>query len=194
MKDLNRKVTVILNEAKDLFLDSSAFGLRMTILCCLISMSGCGYTRQAALPEGVKTIYVQTVQNKIPVEKIYTYQPGLEMLISNNLVKRFKQDGNLQVVEKDKADAILETDLVAYDQDGLRFNNLETVEEYRLRMTVNLRLRDAKSSRIILEENEFTGDAEYFVSEIRSIGREEASQRAAERLARNVVDRIVEDW
>lgn len=156
--------------------------------------SGCGYTRQAALPEGVKTIYVETVKNKIPVEKIFAYHPGLEMSITNALVKRFRQDGNLQVVDQEDADAILETDLVLFDQEGLRFTNLESVEEFRLVMTVNFRLREAKSKKIILEENEFTGDAEYFVSEVRSIGREEAANRASERLARNMVDRVVEDW
>lgn len=160
----------------------------------VLNASGCGYTRNASLPQGVKKIYVQTVKNKIPVAKIYAYQPGLEMLISNNLVRRFNQDGNLKVVGQDDADAVLETDLTAYDQEGLRFNNLETVEEYRLLMTVNFRLKDAKTGRIILEETDFTGDAEYFVSDVRSTAREEASQRAAERLARNIVDRIVEDW
>ena len=40
----------------------------------------------------------------------------------------------------------------------------------------------------------FSGDAEYFVSDVRSVGREDASLRAVDRLARNIVDRIVEDW
>lgn len=166
----------------------------MPFLALFIASSGCGYTRQAALPEGVKTIYVQTVQNKIPVDRIYAYHPGLEMSITNALVKRFRQDGNLEVVDKDKADAILETDLVLFDQEGLRFTSLESVEEYRLVMTVNFKLRDTRSKKIIMEEVDFTGDAEYFVSEVRSIGREEAANRASERLARNMVDRIVEDW
>lgn len=164
------------------------------LMLFVLNAAGCGYTRQSTIPEGIQTIYVQTVQNKIPVNRIYAYQPGLEMLISNSLVKRFKQDGNLEVVPKDEADAILETDLVGYEQEGLRFNSLETVEEYRLLMKVDIRLVNAKTGKIILEEKEFSGDAEYFVSEVRSLGREEASKRAAERLARNVVDRIVEDW
>ncbi len=160
----------------------------------LISSSGCGYTQQAGLPENVKKIYVKTVLNKIPVDKIYAYQPGLEMSITNALVKRFRQDGNLQVVERKDADAILETDLTLFEQEGLRFTSLESVEEYRLVMTVNFRLKEAKSDKVLMEEQNFSGDAEYFVSEVRSIGREEAANRASERLARNMVDRVVEDW
>ena len=160
----------------------------------LTDFSGCGYNHQAALPENIKTIYVNTVLNKIPVDKISTYHPGLEMSITNALVKRFRQDGNLQVVEHKNADAILETDLILFEQEGLRFTSLESVEEYRLVMTVNFRLKDAKSGKIFMEEVNFSGDAEYFVSEVRSIGREEAANRASERLARNMVDRVVEDW
>ena len=161
----------------------------------LLTLSpGCGYNHQAALPEGVKTVYVNTVLNKIPVDKIYAYHPGLEMLITNALVKRFRQDGNLQVVERKDADVILETDLILFEQEGLRFTSLESVEEYRLLLTVNFRLKEAKSAKIIMEEQNFSGDAEYFVSEVRSIGREEAANRASEKLARNMVDRIVEDW
>ena len=160
----------------------------------LTGSSGCGYNHQAALPENVKKIYINTVLNKIPVSQIYAYQPGLEMAITNALVKRFRQDGNLQVVERKNADAILETDLILFDQEGLRFTSLESVEESRLVMTVNFRLKEAKSDKVLMEEKNFTGDAEYFISEVRSIGREEASNRASERLARNMVDRIVEDW
>lgn len=159
-----------------------------------VSVSGCGYSREAALPGGIKTVYVQTVRNIIPVEKIYAYHPGLEMAITNALVKRFRQDGNLQVVSRDKADVVLETDLVSFEQEGLRFTSLESVEEYRLVMKVNFRLKDAKSEKIIIEEDDFSGDADYFVSDVRSIGREEAANRASERLSRNMVDRIVEDW
>lgn len=172
----------------------SPFFILSFLAAFLIVSSGCGYTRQAALPEGIKTVYVQTVKNKIPVNKIYAYHPGLEMAITNALVKRFRQDGNLQVVDQDKADAILQTELTLFEQEGLRFTSLESVEEYRLVMTVNFKLVDTRSKKIILEETEFTGDAEYFVSEVRSIAREEAANRASEKLARNMVDRIVEDW
>ena len=157
-------------------------------------MNGCGYTQKSALPDTMKTIHVETVKNKIPVKKIYAYHPGLEMMISNEVVKRLNRDGNLKVMPKDKADVILETDITGFDQEGLRFNSLENVEEYRLLITVDIRLVEAATKKIIWEEKEFVGDADSFVSDVRSIAREEAAQRAVERLSKNIVDRIVEDW
>ena len=38
------------------------FGMAMIFL-----FNGCGYTRKAVLPEGIKTIYVDTVKNIVPV-------------------------------------------------------------------------------------------------------------------------------
>ena len=165
-----------------------------SILVFILTLSGCGYTQKAVLPENVKTIHVDTVKNAIPIERLFGYVPGLEISITNAIIKRLNRDGNLRVVPKEEADAVLESELVSFDQEGLRFNNLESVEEYRLYLVLAMRLRNVKTGQIIWEEPNFSGDAEYFVSGVRTIAREEAAQQAVERLARNVVDRVVEDW
>ena len=171
------------------------FKISAYCLVTLLFISGCGYTRKTTLPQDVKTIYVRTVLNKIPIEEIYSYHPGLEMGITKALIRRLNKDGNLKVAaSEDQADAILETDLVRFQQEGLRFNNLERVEEFRLYLVVALRLLNSKTREVIWEEPNFSGDSEYFVTDVRSVGREEGVQRAMDRLARNVVDRIVEDW
>lgn len=157
--------------------------------------SGCGYTQKTVLPKNIQSIYVDTVKNKIPLETMYTYVPGLEMQISNAITRRLEVDGNLKLVGKrEEADAVLETVLTGLEQGGTRFTSLESVEEYRMFMVVACRLLDPKSGEIIWEEGSFTGDAEYFVGTVRSIAREEGAKRAADQLARNIVDRIVEDW
>ena len=170
---------------------------KITVFFLVITLfvSGCGYTRKTVLPQGIETIYIRTVLNKIPIEDIYVYNPGLEMAITKAIIRRLNKDGNLKVAaSEDQADAILETDLVRFQQEGLRFNNLERVEEYRLYIVLALTLTNAKTKETIWREPAFSGDAEYFVSGVRSVGREEGVQRAIDRLARNVVDRIVEDW
>ena len=160
-----------------------------------ILLSGCaGYTRKTALPRNIKTIYVETVKNKLDIERVYAYQQGLEMDITNAVIRGLQQDGTLKVAEQGKADAILKTDLLAYEQEGLRFNQLESVQEYRLFIVVRLKLVDAKTGDLIWEEPNFTGDNEYYVTDITSIGEQKASQQAVGNLAHHVVDRIVEDW
>jgi hypothetical protein len=163
----------------------------MLIVSCL---SSCGYTQKAVLPRDIKSIHVDTFKNKMAVADIYAYEPGLEIKITNAVIRRLHQDGILKVAAHDKADAVLEGDLIAFDQEGVRFTSLERIEEYRLFIVTTLRLRDRKTREILWEEPNFSGDASYFVTGPRSISRGEAADRAIDRLARNVVDRIVEDW
>lgn len=168
--------------------------LNISVLILALSVTGCGYTRQVTLPAGIKSIHVDTVQNAVPIAQIYTYQQGIEMDITNAIIRRLQVDGNLKVAAAETADAILKAKMVRFEQEGLRFTSLESVSEYRLYIVLSLELIDTKTGNVIWSEPNFSGDSEYRVSEIRSLSREEAAQKAVDRLARNVVDRIVEDW
>lgn len=174
-------------------------------LAGMFFLAGCGYNQKAVLPNDIKTIYVDTVKNAIPANQTYAYQAGVEIDISNAIVKRLNQDGNLRVVPREEADAVLESFLIGYTQGGLRFTRLERIEEYRLYITLAIRLIDAKTGAVIWEERQMTGDADYEVEAENEqnpylsgppteYGRENATSRAVARLAHNVVDRIVEDW
>ncbi len=156
--------------------------------------SGCGYTRKTVLPRNIKTIYVETVKNKLDPETLYAYQQGLEMDITNAIIRRLQVDGTLKVVEQKQADAILKTNLIRLDQEGLRFNSLEGVAQYRLFILVGLKLVDAKTEELIWEEPNFSGETEYYVTQVTSIGEQQAAVGAVERLAYNIADRITEDW
>ncbi len=171
----------------------SSFLSLLALIFCL-SISGCGYTNKTVLPNNTQSIYVMTVRNEIPIQHVYAYEPGLEMTITNAIIRRFQQDGNLKVVKQEDADAILDAKLVAFEQEGVRFSNLESVEEYRLFVVLSMKLLDAKTNQVIWEEPRFSGDEEYFVSDVRSLNRGDAALVAIDRLARNVVDRVVEDW
>ncbi len=153
-----------------------------------------GYTQKASLPQDIKTIYVDTVKNAIPINEVYPYEFGLEMAITQAVIRRLHRDGNLRVVPREKADAVLEANLIRFEQEGVRFSKIESVEEFRLFIVLSLRLLNGKTEEVIWEEPNFSGDEEYFVSEVRSIARRDATEAAIERLASNVVDRITEDW
>ena len=160
----------------------------------LFASAGCGYTQKNILPKDIKTIYVDTVKNKIPINEVYAYVPGLEIDITNAIIGRLQKDGTLRVASADEADAVLEMNMVQFDQEGLRFTSLESIEEYRVYIVLDMKLIERKTGDVLWQEPNFSGDGEYFVSGVRSIGREEGAALAVERLARNVVDRIVEDW
>ncbi|MDD5218082.1 MAG: LptE family protein [Candidatus Omnitrophica bacterium] len=155
---------------------------------------GCGYTNQTVLPVDMQTIYVDTVKNAIPINRMYSFEPGLEMMITNAIIRRFERDGNMRIVKKEEADAILESKLIGYEQEGVRFSKLEQVQEYRLFIVLDVSLINRKTGDVIWREPNFSGDTEFFVGDFRSQDRNKATPDAVERLARNVVDRVVEDW
>ena len=115
----------------------------------LLLQAGCGYTRKMTLPRDVKTIYIDTFQNRMVLGEIYAYEPGMEIKITNAVIRRLQTDGNLKVTAREKADAVLEGELTAIQQDGVRFTGLERVEEYRLYLIVNLKLRDQKTGEVL---------------------------------------------
>jgi hypothetical protein len=157
-------------------------------------LGGCGYTQKVTLPSGIQTLHVDTFQNKIPLGRLFAHEPGVEIRITNAIIRRLEQDGNLKVVSRDRSDAILEGELIAFDQEGVRFTGFERIEEYRLYVVVSLRLKNQKTGEVLWEEPNFSGDTSFFVTGARSISRAQATDRAIDQLARNVVDRVVEDW
>jgi len=168
----------------------------LTAAClAVLILPGCGYTTRSAMPENMKSIYVETVVNKIDVAQIIAYKPGLEIDITNAIVRRLQRDGNLKVVKTpEEADVILDADMIHFDQEGLRFSRLETSQELKIYIVLSVRLIDAKSQQVLWEEQNFSGDQEYFISQLRDQAQDTAADLAVARLARNVVDRIVEDW
>lgn len=155
---------------------------------------GCGYTNRAVLPNNIRTIAVPPFQNEIPTQDQFTHVAGLEVDITEAVIDRLLFDGNLKVTDLKKADARLVGSIISYHQEATRFNNLEGVSEYRLYVICKLTLIDQRTDTVIWNEPAFSGDTEYYIEGANVKPEREALDRALEDFAKNVVDRIVEDW
>ncbi len=160
----------------------------------LVWAAGCGYTQKVVLPGGIQTVYVQTFKNAIPASEIYAYRPGLEMDVTNAVIKRFNFDGNLKVTRKESADAILEGAIIAYEQEALRFTTADRPLEQRLHLVVDIKLINQKTGEIILHEPNFSGTTLFELNDEQGARRISAAEDAVSALAKNIVDRVVEDW
>jgi len=161
---------------------------------CVCFFAGCGYTQKVTLPNNIRTIAIPTFEDQIPPKERFTYQPGVEITLTNAIRKRFIFDGNLKVVEEERADAILKGAIIAYSQEAVRYDNLESVEEYRLFLTVKFELVDKRTGEVIISESSFAGRSEYFTSQNAADMRKNAATDSVADLARNIVDRIIEEW
>lgn len=163
-------------------------------------LSGCGYTMKSNLPEDIKTIYVAPVKNEIDLTseivdqgRYKSYKAGLEVDIMNAIVNRFIFDGNLRVMKRDSADAILEAKVLEYSRDPLRYTSGDDVQEYRLTVIIEAVLYNARTRRVLWRGN-INGDSDYFLSGPRSISEEQALSKAIEDVARRVVEQTIEVW
>ena len=162
----------------------------------VISLS-CGYSTSSLLPSHLKKIYVEPVKNSID----YTaegqrnlYIPLLEVKVRNAIINRFLLDGNLKIAQPEKADLVLKAELLSYNSDELRVSDENTVDEYRITVTISLELFDVRKQEVRWREAGFSGGETYNVSGPLAKSEETARQEAIEDLARRVIERTIEDW
>lgn len=157
-------------------------------LLLLATMSGCGYSLRGTLPDHVQTIAV-------PVFKNGTTQPGVEAILTRAVVEAFATSGRLRVATLDRADSILEGEVVGYEIQSIAFDPSAQIRLYRLVVTMNLRLRDVKENKLLLDQKIFRERADFQVANAVSdtVAREEVAVRsAAGQIARSVVTLAIE--
>lgn len=170
-------------------------------LVSILAISGCGYTTASLLPSDLKTIYIDNFKNNINVTaeqndlRMYRgYRPGMETDITKAVIDRFLFDGNLKIAPEEKADLILRAELMDYKRDSLRYDANDNVEEYRIKLIVNMKLEDVKKGTVLWTENGFAGETTYRISGAGAKTEGTAIRDAEIDLARRIVERTIEAW
>ncbi len=175
----------------------------LAIFCFLFLAlcAGCGYTTRSLISEKYKTIHITPFVNKVDLtresdsnNKYKVYRPMLETELTKAVINKFLHDGNVKPVANDSADLVLKADLVEFRRDPLRYSDNDNIEEYRINIVVNMNLWDKKNSKLVWEENNFTGDASYFVTGPQAKSEGLAVQDAINDLSRRIVERVIEQW
>jgi len=169
--------------------------------CASAALPGCGYKTGSLLPPEIKTIYIDNFKNAVDIDKEVTeemrytlYRPGLENEVTNVIADRFIFDGNLRLADKDKADLILSGELVEYRQEALRYDSDDNVEEYRVKVVVDVRIKDTSKDELTWEESGFIGESTYMTTGRFVVSEDTAREDALQDLARRIVERTIEGW
>lgn len=153
------------------------------LLALAVTLSGCGYSFQGTLPDHVKTVAVPIFVNR-------TQQPAVENVITRAIVDAFATNGRLRVVRREDADSILEGEVLQYTVGAIAVDPSLNVQQYRLGVTLNLRMRDVRQNRLLFEQANFSEQADFLVagSVAQTLSIEAgALQQAATQIARSVV-------
>ena len=137
-------------------------------------LTGCGYTVHGTLPPHIQTVAVPIFHNRTP-------EPAIEGFITRAVVEAFSTNGRLKVVGSDKADAILDGEITGYNVTSIAFDRDANVRQYRLLLTVNLRMRDLRRNTVLFQQNDVREQADFRVQNAvsQTISREETALRAA---------------
>lgn len=173
----------------------------MISVAAALLVSGCGYTTASLLPASFKTIYVDNFTNSINVTaeqselRMYRgYRPGMETDITRQVKDRFIFDGNLKLAPLEKANLILKSELIDYRREPLRYDANDNIEEYRIKLIINMELQDAANGEVVWSEKGFAGETTYRVSGTGSKSESAALNDAITDLARRIVERTIEAW
>ena len=148
------------------------------------------------IPENIKKITIPIFNNK-------TKKPGFEVEFTDIVKREFLKDGRLEVVNTEKeADAILDVIITNYLNEPLQYDANNVVIQYRLKISVNIRLIDSKDKNKIYWKHDNIGGltggtSTYFVSGDTGLNIEtefEARRKVFEKLARDIVNRTIYGW
>jgi len=153
-----------------------------------LGFAGCGYSFRGTLPDHIKTVAVPVFTNR-------TAEPAVETFLTSAVIEAYAKNGRLRVVKPEDADAILDGEVVGYSVQSIAFDNQATVRQYRLLVTMNIRLRDVRRSSILFEQQSLREQADFQVlgAVSQTIGAEEGAVRsAATEIARSIVSLTID--
>ena len=146
----------------------------------------CGYKAGSLLPGHIKKIYIPTFENE-------TTRYGIEQDLTALVTEAFANDNRLSVVSEGEADAMLRGVIVGYQKGALTFDRAQTVDEFKIEITVSVEFEDLREGKILWKESEFSAWESYTAGEDEG-GEEEALKAAIETLAGDMVSRTLEGW
>lgn len=163
------------------------------LLNCFLAtlfLAGCmGYQLGGSRPEGVETVYMAPVVNT-------TAEPAIELQVTEALRQQIQFDGRLKLRNSaDNADAIIEVELTHYKLTAITFrDNLKTTpEQYRMRITATATLTDTQTGKILSESKTY-GETRFAFESDLTTSKRKALPRAAQELAKFMVDDLIERW
>jgi hypothetical protein len=149
-------------------------------------MLACGYSAGNLLPNHIKRLYIPTFGNE-------TTRYGIEQDLTTAVTEAFTTDNRLSVVSEGEADAMLRGVIVKYEKGALTFDRAQTVNEFKIEITVSVEFEDLREAKVLWKEDTFRA-WESYVEGGEEGGEDDALKAAIATLAADMVSRTVEGW
>ena len=147
-----------------------------------------GYSFSSTYPAGVQTVVVPVFEN-------LTFYPGLEVQVTEAVMKELQSRSGLKVVKASSADSRLSGTITDAQLRRLTLDKTTgLVQEQAFQVTVDFEWRDVRSGRVIMSRRNFAA-ADTFVPARPTGERIEVGQAGAvQRLAKDIVAEMRSAW
>ena len=164
-------------------------------LCMLLT--GCGYTQVGDDPSGGyqwRSLYREDVRSvAVPIFTNKTFRRGVEFALTKAVVNQIEAKSPYKVVARERADTILEGQIVEIRLQNLSSDSTIAIPQEQLYvLTVDFIWKDLRTGRILTERKNFQQTTTFYptLGEGEFVG----SQQSVEKLALGIVQEMQANW
>ncbi len=149
-------------------------------------LAGCGYhllSKIPSWPEGIQRVYVEIMENQ-------TMEPGLERSVTEAFIEELWSWGNIKVVKKSEAQAILSGIITRYSANQpISIDSTGKILEYELLLGIKMQLIKEDTKDILWQKEGTAKEIFQYFEDISLLRSEEnkALRKTAKDLARKIV-------
>ncbi|CAN5605078.1 hypothetical protein BH09PLA1_BH09PLA1_18820 [soil metagenome] len=162
-----------------------------------ILLSGCGYTHSGDDPSGSyqwRSLYREDVKSvAVPIFTNKTFRRGVEFALTRAVVTQIEAKSPYKVVPRERADTILEGQIVEIRLQNLSSDSTIAIPQEQLYLlTVDFIWKDLRTGRILTERKNFQQTTTFYptLGEGEFVG----SQQGVEKLALGIVQELQANW
>ena len=156
-------------------------------LLAAFALAGCAsYRWTSPVPENMRTVSVPTFRNESDLVEIGA-------VATRQVLREFQREGTFRIASPDDA-AVEVQGVVKTASAGLMYFKREMsmrAYERRLIVTADVSVIDRRSGKVVVDNRRYVAETTYFSDADMTTARRDASGRAAEDLARQIVDDVV---
>jgi hypothetical protein len=158
-----------------------------------VHINACGYhfaNKGDSLHSDIKKIAIPFFINK-------TFEPRVEIFITDAFVDEFLKRGKIRIVKSEDADATILGKIKSFKTYPISFDDIDRVLEYRATVVLDITLKRNDTGQIIWESFGIKDEQEYAVSSNRTttyFNKKEAIKKIAKDMAEDIHNSIFEDF
>jgi hypothetical protein len=173
-----------------------AVSLSPLLLCCLAAVLLCscasnpsqGYSFSSTYPKNIKTV-------SVPVFDNYTFNPGLEVSLTEAVIKELQRSSGIRVTTGEAADSRLHGVITKVQMRRLTVEHTTAlVQEEAVNVTVDFQWKDNHTGKTLVERKGFAAADTFFPSRPIAERIEVGQEAAIQRLARDIVSEMRSGW